>query len=99
MQSVATKKSNPVNILRTLRFLLFRETVNGNDAVYVDETGVQDASIKRRHARAPGKKKAKIRQQYIPRASRCNVVGAMTVNGMLPYTLCFHGSMTGLHIV
>lgn len=95
VQSIATEKFTQINILRTLRFLLFRESLNVDDCVYVDETGVQDAEVKRRHGRDPGKKKAKLRQQYVNRASRVNVVGAMTGEGMLPCTLCFHGSMTG----
>lgn len=94
-QSIATEKYTLVNILRTLRFLAFRRCLNVDACVYVDETGVQDAEVKRRHARAPGKKKAKIRQQYVNRASRVNVVGAMSADGMLPCTLCFHGSMRG----
>jgi hypothetical protein len=92
---VAIKRFTAANILRTLRFLVFRRTLNVDDVVWVDETGVQDAEVRRHYARAHGSRPVSVAQQYIPRSSRVSCVGAMTVNGMLPCTLPFRGSMKG----
>jgi transposase len=95
LQRVAQEKYTPANLLRTLRFLIFRELLNLNDCCWVDETGIHDVDVRRLYGRAQGVKRARIAQQYVKRAGRVNIVGAVMVTGMLPCTLPFRGCMKG----
>lgn len=92
---MAAEKFTPSNILRTLRFLALRDVLNLEDVVFVDETGVQDVDVRRRYARAPGKRRATLAQQYVAKSGRVSFVGAMSVQGMLPCTMAFQGTMKG----
>lgn len=84
-----------MNILRTLRFLFFWQLLNVEEVIWLDETGVQDAEVRRQYARAHGQKRARVIQLYIPLNGRISFVRAMTVDRMLPCTLAFQGSMCG----
>lgn len=95
LHRIVIKRFTAANILRTLRFLVFRRTLNVEDMVWLDETGVQDVEVRRCYGRAQGASEARVAQQYIPNSSRISFVGAMTVDGMLPCTLPFRGSMRG----
>jgi transposase len=95
IQSVAIEKFSLANVIRTLRFLIFRHVIDVEDCVWLDEIGVQDVQVKRLYGRAPGAKRARVMEQYVPQASRVNIVGAMTVHEVLPCSLAFRGSMKG----
>jgi transposase len=95
LERVAAEKYTAINLLRTLRFLIFRELLNIQDCVFVDETGIQDVDVRRRYGRALGLSRVTVAQQYVARTGRVSFVGALTVNGMLPCTLPFRGCMKG----
>lgn len=72
--------------------MFFRESLNEEDCVWVDETGVQDCDVRRQYGRAPGSQRARVVQQYTA-GTRVSFVGALTVNGMLPCTMPFRVTM------